>query len=212
MTFRFLRPLIAFVLMLAPLAPIWGQQKGEPDKFDFYLLNLSWSPEFCSIKGTSPQCNAGRGFIVHGLWPQNVDGSYPVYCSTRPGPAHPEANLDITPDLSLLKHEWEKHGTCTTLAPERFFDAERKASQMIKTPSVLQKIDHEIQMTPNELLNLYAKENPGFPEGSILLSCGNNRLTAIEACFTKDLKPMQCQGLRSCKANVVKISPPQSSK
>jgi len=25
-----------------------AQEKGEPGKFDFYLMNLAWGPEFCS--------------------------------------------------------------------------------------------------------------------------------------------------------------------
>ncbi len=81
------------VVLLGLVAPAVAQHKGEPDKFDFYLLNLSWSPEFCAIQGTSPQCAAHPGFVVHGLWPQNYDGSYPVFCSERSGPASPEKNL-----------------------------------------------------------------------------------------------------------------------
>ncbi len=206
---KLIRSFVVGMLAVAAMSGIGNaQNKGEPGKFDFYLMNLSWSPEFCSIQGTSPQCAARNGFILHGLWAQNYDGTYPVFCSERPGPAHPEANLDITPDLSLLQHEWAKHGTCTTLSPEAFFAQEHKAYNSLKVPDVLLHIDHEIQMKPAEILDLFGKINPGFPPGSILLSCGNNRLTAIEACLSKDLKPIACQGLRSCRANVVKITPP----
>jgi ribonuclease T2 len=121
-----------------------GQDKGEPGKFDFYLLNLSWSPEFCSIQGTSPQCGSHPGFVMHGLWPQNNDGSYPVFCAERPGPAHPEQNLDITPDLSLLDHEWRKHGTCTKLAPDEFFSLEHKAFHALEIPRTFTKLDHVV--------------------------------------------------------------------
>jgi len=85
-----------------------AQDKGEPGHFDFYLMNLSWSPEFCSIRGTSPECAAHPGFILHGLWTQNNDGTYPVFCSAEPAPANIAQNLDITPDLALLHHEWDK--------------------------------------------------------------------------------------------------------
>jgi ribonuclease T2 len=172
------------------------------------MLNLSWAPEFCAIQGTSAECRTPRGFIVHGLWAQNNDGTYPVFCAERPGPAHPEANLDITPDLSLLDHEWKKHGTCTTMTPEQFFAEEHEAFHALKIPEALQQLDHEAMMKPEEIVDLFQTINPGFPRGSILLSCGNNHLTAIEACFSKDLKPIVCQGLRSCRANAVKITPP----
>jgi ribonuclease T2 len=147
--------------------------------------------------------------VVHGLWPQNNDGSYPVFCSHRRGPKHPEQNLDITPDLSLLEHEWTKHGTCTTLPPDEFFAAEHMAFHSLTIPDFFKNLDHEVLLKPAEILGMFAKANPSFPEGSIVLSCGNNRLTAIEACLAKDdLKPIACQGLRGCRAQVVRITPP----
>src|SRR5580693_10530609 len=96
---------LAFLILLAPAQ---AQNKGEPGKFDFYLMNLSWSPEFCSIQGTSPECAAHPGFILHGLWTQNNDGTYPVFCSEERAPANIAQNLDVTPDLALLHHEWGK--------------------------------------------------------------------------------------------------------
>jgi ribonuclease T2 len=201
--------LVALSIASLPLASsATAQEKGEPGKFDFYLMNLSWSPEFCSIQGTSPECAAHPGFILHGLWTQNNDGTYPVFCSNEAGLAHPEQNLDITPDLSLLKHEWDKHGTCSGIGPQRFFAMEHQAFHSLKIPPQIEHVDHEISMTPDAILGLFADSNPGFPRGSILLSCGRNHLTAIEACFSKDLKPIACQGLHTCRANSVKITPP----
>ena len=203
---------LALLFLLVPLVSfraVRAQNQGEPGKFDFYLLNLSWSPEFCSIQDTSPECASHPGFVVHGLWPQNNDGSYPVACAERPGPAHPEQNLDITPDLSLLEHEWNKHGTCTTLAPDDFFALEHRAFHSVVIPKFFTDLDQEILLKPAEILSLFAKANPSFPAGSIVVSCGHNRLTAIEACLTKDgLKPTVCQGLRECHAQVVRITPP----
>jgi ribonuclease T2 len=201
--------LLTTTLALAPSAS--AQNKGEPGKFDFYLMNLSWSPEFCSIQGTSPECAAHPGFILHGLWTQNNDGTYPVFCSDEPAPANLAQNLDITPDLSLLHHEWAKHGTCSGVGPQRFFAMEHQAFHSLKIPSQFEHIDHEISLTPNAILDLFAAANPNFPQGSILLSCGRNHLTAIEACFSKNLKPIACQGLRSCRANSIEIEPPASS-
>ena len=198
--------LSTITLSLLPSAR--AQQKGDPGKFDFYLMNLSWSPEFCSIQGTSPECAAHPGFILHGLWTQNNDGTYPVFCSNEPAPANLANNLDITPDLGLLKHEWDKHGTCSGVGPQRFFAMEHQAFHALKIPPQIEHVDHEISMTPDNILSLFAAANPEFPTGSILLSCGRNHLTAIEACFSKDLKPIACQGLRTCRANSVKIAPP----
>ena len=206
---RFLFIATAFALStLPPTTSATAQNKGEPGKFDFYLMNLSWSPEFCAIQGVSPQCAAKPGFILHGLWAQNNDGSYPVFCSEEHGPAKPSENLDLTPDLSLLDHEWAKHGTCSAAGPQRFFAMEREAYHSLKIPAEFTHVDHEISLTPDKILGLFYEANPTFPQGSILLSCGRNHLTAIEACLSKDLKPLVCQGLRTCHANSVKITPP----
>jgi ribonuclease T2 len=203
-----LSTIIFGAISLAPGAR--AQHKGTPGSFDFYLMNLSWSPEFCSIQGTTPECAARPGFILHGLWTQNNDGTYPVFCSEEPAPANLAQNLDITPDLALLQHEWAKHGTCSGVGSQRFFAMEHQAFHSLKIPPQLEHIDHEISLTPDSILELFARANPDFPQGSILLSCGRNHLTAIEACFSKDLKPMACQGLRSCRAKSVKITPPAS--
>ena len=191
--------------LLGPCAS--AQEKGQPGHFDFYLMNLSWSPEFCSIQGTSSECAAHPGFILHGLWTQNNDGTYPVFCSEEPAPNNLAQNLDITPDLALLQHEWAKHGTCSGVGPYHFFEMEHQAFHSLKIPAQFEHIDHEISLTPDAILDLFAKANPSFPQGSILLSCGRNHLTAVEACFSKDLKSIVCQGLHSCLANSVKITP-----
>jgi ribonuclease T2 len=201
------RAALLTALLAGLIAPVGGQEKSEPGKFDFYLLNLSWSPEFCSIQGTSPQCAAPAGFVVHGLWPHN-DGSYPVSCSERGGPAHPEANIDITPDRSLLEHEWSKHGTCTTLVPEEFFAEEHRAFRSVKVPKLFERLDHEVLLKPAEIVELFARANPSFPKGSVVVSCGHSRLTAVEVCVAKDgLEPIACQGLHECDAQVVRIAP-----
>ena len=190
-----------------------AQHKGEPDKFDFYLLNLSWSPEFCAIQGTSPQCAAHPGFVVHGLWPQNYDGSYPVNCGDRSGPVRPELNLDITPDLPLLDHEWKKHGTCTTMSPEEYFRLEHQAFHSVRIPEKLRNLKHEEPLRPKDILHLFAKANPSFPQGSIVVSCAKDRLTAVEVCLAKDgLLPISCQGLQGCDSEALRIAPMGTTK
>src|SRR5712675_205344 len=61
-------------------------------QFDYYLLTLSWAPDFCALPGGNKdprECGKGRhvGFVVHGLWPQNNQSRGPENC----GPASPVA-------------------------------------------------------------------------------------------------------------------------
>lgn len=200
--------LILLILLCSVSSLASAQNKGEPGKFDFYLLDMPWGPVFCSsIADVSTQCRPQRGFVVHGLWAQNNDGSYPVSCSNQPGPPHPEANLDITPDLRLLTHEWAKHGTCSNVGPKRFFGMEHKAFSSIRTPAAFDHVVHETSMSPTQILDLFYKANPQLPRGSLVVSCQQDEFTAVEACFTKRLKPMSCRGLHSCARRTLSVEP-----
>ncbi len=181
--------------------------QAAPGAFAFYLLNLSWSPEFCATHGGSLECGRGLGFVVHGLWPQDVSGDYPEDCSDTPGPANPQAYTDIIPTVGLIEHEWETHGTCSGLTPDAYFAAIRRAFAGLRIPADIGAGGDPGGVAPAQLLERFASANPGYPEGSIALSCGNNRLTAVEVCLTKDLQPESCQGVRSCRANVIKVTP-----
>jgi ribonuclease T2 len=182
--------------------------QAAPGSFDFYLLNLSWSPEFCATHSGSPECGRGLGFVVHGLWPQYLNGDYPEDCSDAPGPANPAAYTDMIPTASLVMHEWRTHGTCSGLSADAYFATIRKAFAGLKIPSGIGTGDDPGGVPPQQFLDRFAKANPAYPQGSIALSCGNNRLTAIEVCLTKDLQPESCQGVRSCRANIIKVTPP----
>lgn len=182
-------------------------EEGVPGQFDFYLLNLSWSPEFCATHGDSPECGRNLGFVVHGLWPQDANGDYPQHCSDASGPGDPQAETDIFPTASLVEHEWETHGTCSGLSANDYFAEIHKAYAAVKVPANIGQGNDPNGVSPDDLLTRFAAANPSYPPGSFALSCGNNRLTAVEICLTRDLRPEPCQGVRSCRANAVKVTP-----
>ncbi|HEY4009213.1 MAG TPA: ribonuclease T [Acidobacteriaceae bacterium] len=196
---------------LAACMPLRAQNKAEPGRFDFYLLDMPWGPEFCSIADVSAHCTPQRSFVLHGLWPQNNDGSYPVFCSKEPGPSNPAENLDITPDLQLLAHEWSKHGTCSAKGPGPYFEMARAAFISIRVPPLFDRITRKTTMSPGAILDLFYKANPQMPEGSLIVSCRERHFTAVEACFTTGLKPMPCLGLHSCAEPSVQIEPPAAA-
>jgi ribonuclease T2 len=184
-------------------APVATAQ-GQP--YDFYILNLSWSPEFCFTHRDNPQCAAHPGFVVHGLWPQSNDGSYPQHCATRPGPSD-AAWQGVIPTASLAQHEWETHGTCTPYDADTYFGLIRRAFQSVKIPADFTHTTQPTMEPPAAIIDSFARINTGFPPNSIAVSCGNNYLTAIEVCLDKSLKPIACSGIRTCRANTVKITP-----
>ncbi len=180
---------------------------AQPGDFDFYLLNLSWSPEFCATHSSSPECASHLGFVVHGLWPQNTDGTYPENCSNAPGPANPSQYTDLQPTVSLVEHEWTTHGTCSGLAADAYFAAIRRAFQEVRIPTAFTTGEPPAMLAPDAILTQFSAANPTFPVGSFALSCGNNYLTAIEDCFDKNLHAEACQSVKTCHANAVKITP-----
>ena len=182
---------------------------AAPGQFDFYVLNLSWSPEFCQSHATASECAQHRAFTLHGLWPQNTNGTYPEDCSSDPGPANPSQYADIYPDPSLLQHEWQTHGTCSGLAPDAFFALARRAEQSIHIPAELAQVNQQITLTPAQITTAFTQSNPSLPAAGLALTCGNNYLTAVEVCLDKNLKPESCSAVKTCGATQVRIPPQQ---
>jgi ribonuclease T2 len=181
---------------------------AAPGTFDFYLLTLSWSPEFCSTHPSAAECAAHPAFVLHGLWPQNTDGTYPENCSNAPGPANPSQYSDIFPDQGLLQHEWSTHGTCSGLSPDAYFTLARQAFQSVHIPAQLSSLHSQLQLPPAQILGDFAQSNPSIPTSDMALSCGNNYLTAVQVCLTTDLHATSCSSVKTCRANVVKVVPP----
>jgi ribonuclease T2 len=191
------------------LDPRLQSQLAAASGFDYYLLNLSWSPEFCHGHPDAAECANHSTFVLHGLWPQNNDGGYPENCANALGPSNPSAFADIYPDAGLLQHEWRTHGVCTGLSANAFFSAARAALHSVAIPPAFNNLDHQTSMTPDEILSSFNAANPAIPRASLALSCGNNYLTAVEVCLDKTLHPIACGPIRSCRANVVRIPPPR---
>ena len=179
---------------------------SEPGVFDYYVLALSWSPEFCHSHATNAQCSGHFGMVVHGLWPQFVDG-YPEHCSTQPGLGDSSSMTDIMPDPSLVAHEWSTHGTCSGLGAEEYFKLVRRAFTSVKVPARLAAPAQMFSMTPQELKEEFVAANPRLRAEDLAISCGNNYLTGVSVCLSKQLAPTACQGVRDCRANSVKIAP-----
>src|SRR5215510_3463080 len=113
-----LRPvflLLTVALCVLDLNRVWAEEqnqpRGQPGAFDYYLLSLSWSPEYCAGPGGENdhrQCREGRryGFVVHGLWPEYENG-YPQFCegSSQVSPHLIHTMLPIMPNEELIRHE-----------------------------------------------------------------------------------------------------------
>ncbi len=186
---------------------------STPGAFDYYLLNLSWAPEYCAANAgnvSSSECDPAHhfGFVVHGLWPENNDGSYPQNC----GPANPVANsivqhmVTIMPSRSLIQHEWAKHGTCTGLATQDYFNQVQTAFRQVQIPPEYRNPAQAATASPSEIEQKFAQAN-NAPAGAFRVVCSKSDLD-VEVCLTKDLQYRQCGGsLRDCSAGQVTLPP-----
>ncbi len=167
--------------------------------FDYYLLSLSWAPDFCAqpnVQQDERECGTGRhvGFVVHGLWPQGEEGRGPENCGqARPvGSAIVERMLNYIPSEGLIQHEWKTHGVCTGLAPASYFGQVRQAFDSLKIPAEYKNLNRQIEVSPNDMESKFAAANPSFPPGAFRTSCPGGSLGEVRVCFSKDLKPRAC--------------------
>src|SRR5437879_5408655 len=129
--------------------------RTSPERFDFYVLSLSWSPSYCEAageRGEPPQLQCGErpfSFVVHGLWPQYERG-FPEFCQQPPPRLDRNmvsSMLDLMPAPGLVINEWNKHGTCWGANPRGYFETMRKARAMVKIPDAFIELDRTLALS-----------------------------------------------------------------
>lgn len=204
------------IFFLALVPALFAQKPNTPGQFDYYVLSLSWSPQHCSgPQGARDrfQCAGERkfGFIVHGLWPQFERG-WPQSCSTDPGPdrATIDEIMPIMPSVGLIRHEWQKHGTCSGLTARQYFHKVRDTFRMVRIPQDYQQPPREIMVKPSSIEAKFAAANPGMTPQSIGIVCsGNGRfLQEVRICLDRNGKPRPCGAdVRDCRTPEIIMQP-----
>ncbi len=186
------------------------QRAGQPGNFDYYVLALSWSPEYCNGRPSDPQCTGQRhfGFVVHGLWPQFSNGTWPASCSNGPGLSNPSQMLDIMPSPALIQHEWTTHGTCSGLGADGYFALLRKAFETLHIPSRFVAPPQYILISPQQLKQAFEQSNPALHDDSLVVGCsGGKYLSQMEVCMSKRLQPIPCTSAKECTASQLRMPP-----
>lgn len=194
----------------------YGRDKGSEDgeggsarnvagEFDYYALVLSWSPSHCAeATDDELQCNRRDGrrfnFVLHGLWPQYERG-YPQDCRTARRPFVPQplidSMLDIMPSQRLVIHEFRKHGVCSGLTADGYFNLARRLFKSIRIPDDFKNPFEQQTIEPRQLASAFLRANPGLKSENFAIVCGGqgNRLKEIRICYNKD------GTLRPCGSN-----------
>jgi ribonuclease T2 len=182
--------------------------------FDYFLLTLSWAPEFCATnsKGrSSAECDGEKhiGLVVHGLWPQYDNGKWLQDCATTPPVASAIVDhmMPIMPGEELIQQAWAKHGSCSGLSTRDYFGKIEKLYTGLQVPNNFKKPSSSFKTNPSDIEKEFATVN-NTPKGAFRVSCPQNRFSAVEICLSKDFEYQSCPNtVTECRANKIVVRP-----
>jgi ribonuclease T2 len=206
----------AFVAAPALAAPICAPPPGltpapalspRPDEVvtgvtvAYYVLSLSWTPEWCRSGGSGAsakemECAQPHGFTLHGLWPDGAAPPYPRFC-------HPAGQLDLalvrrmycrTPSAVLLQHEWQAHGTCAAWPDARaYFSQSSRLYDGLKIPPI-ERLKPG-RLTAGDVRAAFVAANPALkPDEVFVQSSRGGALSEVRVCYDLKFQPTACPG------------------
>ncbi|MET0776898.1 MAG: hypothetical protein ABWZ65_15655 [Pseudomonas mandelii] len=153
--------------------------EGAPSaKFDYVAYAVTWQPTFCLLKPSTAGCDKPKNvFYTHGIWPyyKSTDQSanrHPSSCIQSVGCAQTDAVCELSdtdrklaqaeqgfseivtesPEY-LMKHEWQKHGTCYgTNQTEYFRDFVKLRKAVNYSPAFNQLQGKSVDLAPLKAL------------------------------------------------------------
>lgn len=136
--------LILTGVAVAATSLVPAEAQNKPRGKTTSILAVSWQPAFCETRPGKPECKSQTAerydashFTLHGLWPMRQN-----YCGVSQSDidADKKGRWNDLPEVKLTngtrealnrvmpgtqsvleRHEWIKHGTCTTLSQEAYF-------------------------------------------------------------------------------------------
>ena len=207
-----MRWLLIWILLTGP---VWAGSE-KPGAFDYYVLSLSWSPNWCALTGDaqgSDQCAARHehGWILHGLWPQYHRG-FPSYCRSAeraPSRAVTAGMADIMGTAGLAWHQWKKHGVCSGLSAVDYYTLSRRAYDQVVRPILFRRLNRTVKLPASVVEEAFLKANPGWEPDMLTITCKNGFIQEARLCLSRDLKPVPCglDVVRDCRMQDAVFTP-----
>ena len=181
---------LAAILAFAPAA----QAKDEPGVFDYWVLALTWSPQYCYNHERDQQCQRSYSFVVHGLWPQFEKGGGPEDCMDVERVERPLVlrMANIMPSSTLVQHELQEHGSCSGMNAEDYLLPTERAHRSLTMPAAYYDVPEELKTTVEEIENNFIQYNSDLNPKQIALKCSGRYLSEIRFCFDKDFNTRDC--------------------
>ena len=197
--------MLRILALLAALSLPAATRADTPGAFDYYVLSLSWSPNWCDREGRadgSPQCDpdAGFGWVLHGLWPQYERG-WPDFCRTGfapPSRSQTAGMADVMGTSGLAWHQWRKHGSCSGLSPADYYARARAALDRVTRPAILEELDRAVTLPASLIEEAFLRDNPELDPDGITITCRDGQIQEARICLTRDLD------FRRCGADVIR--------
>ncbi|QDF65719.1 ribonuclease T [Shewanella sp. SNU WT4] len=195
------------------------QACSTPEQYDSNLLALSWQNAFCELSGRNKaECTtmlrdaslpAHHNFSLHGLWPnkQGCGINYGYCADVTSKPKHfcdyPALTLSestrtalesLMPSAQfgtcLQKHEYWKHGSCTTFSQDDYFQQAIRLTTAVNNSSLVRDLlKKRIGQTISRKQFMQAFSQDFGPDASnkVSLQCRNGVLMEIQLSLPKDL-------------------------
>ena len=195
-----LRLMTGLFLLASP-----ASAQDQAGTFDYYVMSLSWSANWCALEGDarqSPQCDGTteNGWILHGLWPQYERG-YPANCRTSlrpPSRSQTSEMADIMGTSGLAWHQWNKHGVCSGLKSAEYYALSREAYGRINRPKVFRKLSKTVTLRASLIEQAFVNDNVGLSPDGVTVTCKSGYIQEARICLTRDLE------LRTCGRDVIR--------
>jgi len=168
-------------------------------KADYYMLALSYSPQFC-YKHRQPsqniQCKDNKfEFIVHGLWPQKTNANnkceHPRNClQTSVDDKTIIQNLCIMPSPTLINQEWQKHGSCSFNNPAEYYKNIQSLWNNLNKPA----FNKNKNLTVQDIKQEFIKINKNLLADNINVELQNKRfLSEVRICYDLKFNYKSCE-------------------
>lgn len=192
------------VIGLVGLGPSKAKADGTAGEFDYYVMALSWSANWCALEGDarqSEQCDVGAGFgwVLHGLWPQYEAGGWPDYCRTdyrNPSRSDTADQAPLFGTSGSAWHQWNKHGRCTGLSAANYYRLSQEAYDRITRPEVFRRLDRDVRLPASVVEDAFVEANPEMTRDMITVTCRSGMIQEARICLSRDLE------LRACAPDV----------
>ncbi|MBY6115230.1 ribonuclease T2 [Mameliella alba] len=208
---RLMSVLVLFLALIGGASRADGEKAGV---FDYYVMALSWSPNWCALEGDArdaEQCETDAGWILHGLWPQYHRG-WPAFCPTverAPSRRMTGEMADIMGSGGLAWHQWKKHGVCSGLSATQYYALSREAYGRITRPEVFRKLDKPVSLPASLVEEAFIKANPTLEPDMITVTCKDSHIQEVRVCLSRDLDPVPCgrDVVRDCTLKDAQFTP-----